>query len=84
LKHTTRRVKCLVESLDDRLDIATLERVPGPEALTLNEIGRVTIRALEPVFVDAYEESRDTGSFVLIDPATHQTVGAGMIREVCA
>lgn len=83
LKHTTRRVKCLVESLDDRLDIGTLERVPAPEAFTLNEVGRVTIRTLEPVFVDAYGESRDTGSFVLIDPATQQTVGAGMIREVC-
>ena len=47
----------------------------------MNEIGRVTIRVLEPVFMDPYTTSRDTGSFILIDTATHQTVAAGMMRE---
>ena len=84
LKHTTRRVKCVVESLDDRLVIETFERRPEPEAFVLNDIGSVTIRTFEPVFVDPYDESRDTGSFILIDAATQQTVGAGMIREVLA
>ena len=46
----------------------------------LNEIGRVTVRTMEPVFVDRYTTSRDTGSFVLIDTATRQTVAAGMVR----
>jgi bifunctional enzyme CysN/CysC len=84
IKHTTRRVKCLVESLDDHLDIQTLERLPGPECMALNTIGRVTIKTLEPLFADRYEVSRDTGSFVLIDPASRQTVAAGMIRDTDA
>jgi bifunctional enzyme CysN/CysC len=81
IKHTTRRVKCLVESLDDQLDVETLRREPGPEFLALNGIGRVTIKTLEPLFADLYDTSRDTGSFILIDAATRHTVAAGMIRD---
>jgi bifunctional enzyme CysN/CysC len=82
IKHTTRRVKCLVESLDDRLNVETLERVPGAASLSLNDIGRITLKTMEPLFADPYEVSRDTGSFILIDPATRLTVAAGMVREV--
>jgi bifunctional enzyme CysN/CysC len=82
LKHTTRRVRCLVETLDDRLEIHSLERIGEPETLGLNDIGRVTLKTLEPLFVDPYETSRDTGSFILIDPATRLTVAAGMVRNV--
>ncbi|MBI5946554.1 MAG: sulfate adenylyltransferase [Chloroflexi bacterium] len=82
IKHTTRRVRCLVESLDDRLDVANFERLRDPETLSLNDIGRVTVRTLEPLFVDSYATSRDTGSFILIDPATRRTVAAGMVRDV--
>jgi len=82
IKHTTRRVKCIIESLDERLDISTLDRVAVPGLLSLNDIGRVTIRTLKPVFVDPYEVSRDTGSFILIDPANRHTVAAGMVRSV--
>ena len=81
LKHTTRRVRCIVEALDDRLDVATLERSGQPESLALNDIGRVTIRTLEPIFADPYASSRETGSFILIDPNLRHTVAAGMIRE---
>jgi bifunctional enzyme CysN/CysC len=82
VKHTTRRVRCLVETLDDRLEIHSLERIGEPETLGLNDIGRVTLKTLEPLFVDPYETSRDTGSFILIDPATRLTVAAGMVRNV--
>ena len=82
IKHTTRRVKCLVESLDDRLDIDSLERGAAGETMGLNETGRITIKTMEPLFADPYSTSRDTGSFVLIDPATRHTVAAGMIRDV--
>ena len=82
IKHTTRKVKCIVESIDDRLDVQTLDRIPEPTSLALNDIGRITIKAMEPVFADSYITSRDTGSFILIDPATRHTVAAGMIREV--
>jgi bifunctional enzyme CysN/CysC len=81
VKHTTRRVKCLVESLDDQLEVETLARVAQPESLGLNGIGRVTIKTMEPLFADPYDTSRDTGSFILIDPATRHTVAAGMIRD---
>ena len=82
IKHTSRRVRCFVEYLDDRLDVSTLERQPSPESFRLNDIGRITLRTLEPIFVDPYAISRDTGSFILIDPATRHTVAAGMVREV--
>jgi sulfate adenylyltransferase large subunit len=81
IKHTTRRVKCIVESLDDRLYVATLDREGRPESLSLNDIGQVTVRTLEPIFADPYATSRDTGSFILIDPATRLTVAAGIVRE---
>jgi len=84
LKHTTRRVKCLVESLNDRLDVETLEREASPETFVLNDIGRITVKTLEPIFADSYVTSRETGSFILIDPATRLTVAAGMIRETGA
>jgi bifunctional enzyme CysN/CysC len=82
LRHTTRRVRAIVESIEDRLDVASFDRQGAPEALLLNDIGRVTIRTLEPIFPDRYEASRDTGSFILIDPNTRHTVAAGMVREV--
>ena len=82
IKHTSRRVRCRIASLDDRLDIETLQRQERPDTFALNEIGRVTIRTTEPLFVDPYTVSRDTGSFILIDAATRHTVAAGMVREV--
>jgi sulfate adenylyltransferase subunit 1 (EFTu-like GTPase family) len=82
IRHTTRRVKCLVEMLDDRLNVSTLDREPAGDSMALNEIGRVTIKTMEPLFADPYETSRDTGSFILIDPATRHTVAAGMVRDV--
>ncbi len=82
IRHTTRRVKCLLESLDDRLNVSTLDREPAGEAMGLNDIGRVTIKTMEPLFADPYETSRETGSFILIDPATRHTVAAGMVRDV--
>ena len=82
IKHTSRRVRCRIASLDDRLDIETLGRHQQPAAFALNDIGRVTIRTTEPLFVDPYTVSRDTGSFILIDAATRRTVAAGMVREV--
>ncbi|MCA9831390.1 MAG: GTP-binding protein [Dehalococcoidia bacterium] len=80
IRHTTRRVRCLVERIDDRLDVEHYTREEAPLSLTLNDIGRVVIRTMEPLFVDPYEVSRDTGSFILIDPGTQLTVAAGMVR----
>ena len=61
------------------IDVHTLEDMPAPERLELNDIGIVRLRLSEPLLVDPYEENRLTGAFVLIDEATNETVGAGMV-----
>ena len=79
LKHTTRQVAAKVTSLDSLLDINTQQQHSG-EALALNGIGRITLTVQQPLAADAYEQNRSTGSFILIDEVSHQTVAAGMIR----
>src|ERR1700736_6731815 len=78
LKHTTLSVRAIVEELEYRVDINTLEHVPATE-LSLNEIGRIKLRTSAPVMVDRYRRNRTVGSFILIDEATNDTVGAGMV-----
>ena len=80
IKHTTREAKALVSELQYRLDVNTLHRDDSVEALSLNEIGRLTLRTTQPLFVDEYRRNRWTGSFVLIDEVTFATVAAGMIH----
>jgi bifunctional enzyme CysN/CysC len=80
LKHTTRTVRALVTDLRYRLDVHSLHRDTAAAQLSLNEIGRVALRATAPVFADDYRRNRATGSFVLIDESTNQTVAAGMLR----
>ena len=79
VKHTTRSVRAVVDELVSVVDIHTLEDVPGPERLELNDIGVVRLRLSEPLAVDPYAENRETGAFILIDEATNDTVGAGMV-----
>jgi bifunctional enzyme CysN/CysC len=79
LKHTTRRVRARVESIDGRLDLARLEDVPHPGELVLNDIGRVHLDLAAPVMAEPYARNRVTGAFILIDEATNDTVGAGMV-----
>jgi len=79
IKHTTRTVRAVVDELVSVVDIHTLEDQPAPERLELNEIARVRLRLSEPLSVDPYAENRATGAFILIDEATNDTVGAGMI-----
>jgi len=81
LKHTTRAVKAVVKAVNYRLDIVTLHRDQTAESLRLNEIGRVTLRTTEPLLYDEYQMNRATGSFILIDPHSYSTVGAGMLRR---
>jgi sulfate adenylyltransferase subunit 1 (EFTu-like GTPase family) len=79
VKHTTRTVRALVEELVSVVDIHTLADVASPAKLELNDIGIVRLRLSEPLCVDPYAENRETGAFILIDEATNDTVGAGMI-----
>jgi bifunctional enzyme CysN/CysC len=79
LQHTTRRVRAIVTTLNYRIDVNTMHR-EEVNVLGLNEIGRVQLTTTEPLFYDRYAINRMTGSFILIDPATNNTVAAGMIR----
>ncbi|NUT55824.1 MAG: sulfate adenylyltransferase [Thermoleophilia bacterium] len=79
IKHTTRTVRAIVDELVSVVDIHSLEDVPGPERLELNDIAKVRLRLSEPLAVDPYAENRATGAFILIDEATNDTVAAGMI-----
>jgi bifunctional enzyme CysN/CysC len=81
VKHTTRTVKALVRDLHYRIDVNTLHRDTSAATLGLNEIGRVTMRATSPLVFDPYSQNRTTGSFILVDENTNETVAAGMIRE---
>ncbi len=79
IKHTTRWGRALVKDLQYRLDINTLHRDEQSHALALNEIGRVSLRTTVPLFFDEYRRNRATGSFILVDEAANNTVGAGII-----
>jgi len=78
LKHTTRTVRAVVQELEYRVDVNTLDHVETSE-LGLNEIGRIHLRLSAPVMVDRYRRNRTIGSFILIDEASNDTVAAGMV-----
>jgi len=80
LKQTTRMVKARIRRIRHRVNVNTLEREPA-ETLEMNGIAEVEVETNQPLFLDSYAASRATGSFILIDPASNATVGAGMVRE---
>ena len=80
LKHTSQTVTANITEIRHRIDINDMAKVPAAE-LGLNEIGLVQIEAKRPLFYDVYRDNRSTGCFVLIDPETNATAGAGMITE---
>ena len=79
LKHTTRLVRAKVNEVLYRLDISALHRDPTATGLAMNEIGRVTLHTTQPLFHDDYHANRVTGCFILVDEASGQTAGAGML-----
>jgi sulfate adenylyltransferase large subunit len=80
LKHTTQTVTARVRNIHYRVEVTTLGESHTTK-LGLNDIGVVTVETNRPLFFDPYREQRATGSFILIDPLTNETVGAGMIRR---
>ncbi len=82
IKHTTRSATAIVEELGDHLDVHTLERAAAPQELALNDIGAVRLRTSAPLAFDPYRVNRRTGSFILIDETTNETVGAGMVGSL--
>jgi sulfate adenylyltransferase subunit 1 len=79
IKHNTREVKCVVSNIEFVLNINTLDQITGHETLKMNDIGKINLRTTKPLFFDPYTLNRQTGSLVLIDEATNETVAAGMI-----
>jgi bifunctional enzyme CysN/CysC len=69
----------MVNDVQYRLDVNTLHRDEDASSLALNEIGRVSLRTTAPLFFDEYRRNRLTGSFILVDEASNNTVAAGMI-----
>jgi sulfate adenylyltransferase large subunit len=81
LKHTSKTVTAVIDTLEDQLDPHTLERIGAPTELGLNDIGRMRLRTSAPLAFDPYSSNRRTGSFILIDESSNATVGAGMIAQ---
>lgn len=79
LMHTTQNVRCMIKEVRYKMDVNTLHRDEGNSIVGMNDIARIVLRTTQPVFVDSYSRNRITGSVVLIDEGTNETVGAGMI-----
>ena len=79
LRHTTNDVKCLVKELKYKMDINTLHKLKDDREVRLNDIARVSLQTSVPLHYDRYRRNRATGSFILIDEQTNNTVAAGMI-----
>jgi sulfate adenylyltransferase subunit 1 len=79
VRHTTREVKGVLKEIQYKLDINSLQRVENVEQLVMNDIARVKIRTAQPLAFDSYRKNRITGSIILVDEGTNETVAAGMI-----
>jgi sulfate adenylyltransferase subunit 1 len=79
LRHTTKDARCIVKDIRYKVDINTLHRNEEDKDIGMNDIARVTLKTTAPLFFDSYRKNRHTGSIILIDEATNETVGAGMI-----
>ncbi len=79
LKHTTSDARCIIKEIVHKVDISTMEYGTEDKSVKMNDIARIKIRTTKPLFYDSYKKNRTTGSLVLIDEGTNETVGAGMI-----
>ena len=79
IKHTTNECMAMVKELKYKIDINTLHRMQDIPTLDMNDIGRISLRTAKPLFYDVYKKNRQTGSIIIIDEQTNETIGAGMI-----
>ena len=79
LKHTSADAKCMITNIDYKMNINTLEKEEENKEVGMNDIAKVTIRTTKPLFFDSYRDNRITGSLILVDEGTNETVAAGMI-----
>jgi sulfate adenylyltransferase subunit 1 len=79
LLHTTRETKCLVRAVRHKVNVSTLHREEGAGAVQMNDLARVSLHTMAPLFWDTYKKNRQTGCILLVDEFTCHTVAAGMI-----
>ena len=79
IKHTTNECLGMVKELKYKVDINTLHRIENIDKIKMNDIGRISLRTSKPLFYDVYKKNRQTGSLIIIDAQTNETIGAGMI-----
>jgi sulfate adenylyltransferase subunit 1 len=79
IRHTTQEARCIIKEIRYKLDINSLHRNQEDLNIKMNDIARIQIRVTRPFFTDAYRKNRITGSVILIDEATNNTVAAGMV-----
>jgi sulfate adenylyltransferase subunit 1 len=79
VRHTTHETKAVLKEIQYKLDINSLEKVEGSQQLVMNDIARVKLRTAQPLVFDSYRKNRITGSLILVDEGTNETVAAGMI-----
>tara|TARA_B100001540_G_scaffold203825_1_gene179515 strand:+ start:4184 stop:5452 length:1269 start_codon:yes stop_codon:yes gene_type:complete len=79
IRHTTQTARCIIQDVKYKMDINTLHRIENATEIGLNDIARISIKTTKPLFFDSYTRNRNTGSIILVDEATNETVAAGMI-----
>ena len=79
IRHTSQTARCIIKEVKYKIDINSLHRLKDDKVIGLNDIGRISLRVTKPLFIDSYRRNRNTGSVILIDEATNETVAAGMI-----
>ena len=79
LRHTTKDCRCMIKEVKYKLNVNTLHRNEEDLEIGLNDIARISIRTTSPLFFDSYKRNRFTGSVILVDEGTNETVAAGMI-----
>ncbi len=79
LMHTTKDAKAVIKEINYKIDINTLHRIENDKVINMNDIARVRLRTTSPLFYDSYGKNRNTGSLILIDEGTKETVAAGMV-----
>jgi sulfate adenylyltransferase subunit 1 len=81
LRHTTKEVRAVIKEVIYKMDINSLQRLENDKDIKMNDIARVRLRTTQPLLFDAYRKNRTTGSLILIDDTTNETVAAGMIVD---
>ena len=79
IRHTTSELRGIIKEVDYKVNINNLEKHPDDKSVGSNEIAKIRIRTSKPIFYDSYKDNHITGSIIIIDEGSNNTVGAGMI-----